>query len=149
MTKGRWCHSVAVVGNMTYVIAGIDPSTLQPVTSVERYDVISERWSLLTAKFDQFATATSSITYNSRYIMTFSGHYDDYYEECCTSTLVRRLDHLKPMGAWVTMRLDSNKPCRFSYGLMSLGRTSAPEEANKILLFGGVNSVWKDDSMAV
>ena len=25
MTKGRWCHSVAVVGNMTYVIAGIDP----------------------------------------------------------------------------------------------------------------------------
>ena len=53
--------------------------------------------------------------------------------------------HLKPMGAWVTMRLDSNKPCRMDYGLMSLGRTSAHEEANNILLFGG----YKDDSMAV
>ena len=46
MTQGRSGHSVAVVGNMTYVIAGYK------VTSVERYDVISERWSTLTAKFD-------------------------------------------------------------------------------------------------
>ena len=118
------------------------------MTSVERYDVISERWSTLTAKFDQFALYTSSITGNSRYIMTFGGCDDNY--ECSSSTLVRRFDHLKPMGAWVTMRLDSNKPCRHSYGLMPLGRTSAPEEANNILLFGGIDtSGWKDDSMAV
>jgi len=76
MTQGRHWHSVAVVGNMTYVIAGRDPSTPQRVTSVERYDVISERWATLTAQFDQFATSTSSITFNSRYIMTFGG--DDY-----------------------------------------------------------------------
>ena len=105
------------------------------MTSVERYDVISERWSTLTAKFDQFTMCTSSITCNSRYIMTFGGEDDE--EECSSSTLVRRFDHLKPMGAWVTMRLDSNKPCRMLYGLMPLGRTSAPEEANNILLFGG------------
>ena len=73
MTQGRFRHSVAVVGNMTYVIAGVDPSTYQFVTSVERYDVISERWSTLTAQFDQFAWNTSSITCNSRYIMTFGG----------------------------------------------------------------------------
>ena len=136
-------HSVAVVGNMTYVIAGCDPSTYQHVTSVERYDVISERWSTLTAKFDQFAIYTSSITCDSRYIMTFGGMYG--YGNYSSSTLVRRFDHLKPMGAWVTMRLDSNKPCRHSYGLMSLGRTSAPEEANNILLFGG----FSNDSKAV
>jgi hypothetical protein len=135
MTQGRYMHSVAVVGNMTYVIAGIDPSTYQPVTSVERYDVISERWSTLTAKFDQFAAGTSSITCNSRYIMTFGGM--DKNSNPSSSTLVRRFDHLKPMGAWVMMRLDSNKPCRYGYGLMCLGRTRAPEEANNILLFGG------------
>jgi len=118
---------------MTYVIAGSDPSTGWAVTSVERYDVISERWSTLTAKFDQFAKNTSSITCNSRYIMTFGGHV----RECSSSTLVRRFDHLKPMGAWVTMRLDSNKPCRRDYGLMPLGRTSVPEEATNILVFGG------------
>ena len=125
---------------MNYVIAGYR------VTSVERYDVISERWSTLTAQFDQFTRFTSSITCDSRYIMTFGG-YDDW--NYSSSTLVRRFDHLKPMGAWVTMRLDSNKPCRDSYGLMSLGRTSAPEEANNILLFGGYNRGSKDDSMAV
>ena len=132
---------------MTYVIAGYDPSARQPVTSVERYDVISERWSTLTAKFDQFAVGTSSITCDSRYIMTFGG---DRYDSRSSSTLVRRFDHLKPMGAWVTMRLDSNKPGRHSYGLMSLGRTSAPEEANNILLFGGDNMGYKKGySMAV
>ena len=78
--------------------------------------------------------------------MTFGGHF---YGDCSSSRLVRRFDHLKPMGAWVTMRLDSNKPCRCYYGLMSLGRTSAPEEANNILLFGGYNRGSKDDSMAV
>jgi hypothetical protein len=62
-----------------------------------------------------------------------------------SSTLVRRFDHLKPMGAWVTMRLDSNKSCCLLYGLMSLGRTSAPEEANCILVFGGNNDGDKDD----
>jgi hypothetical protein len=56
MTQGRFCHSVAVVGNMTYVIAGLAYG--QPVTSVERYDVISERWSTLTAKFTQFNVNT-------------------------------------------------------------------------------------------
>jgi len=132
---------------MTYVIAGCNPSTYQPVTSVERYDVISERWSTLTTKFDQFAIYTSSITCNSRYIMTFGGMYGQ--GNCSSSTLVRRFDHLKPMGAWVTMRLDSNKPCREAYGLMPLGRTSAPEEANNILVFGGENEGIKDDSMAV
>ena len=131
---------------MAYVIAGRYPSTYRSVTSVERYDVISERWSTLTAQFDQFAIYTSSITRNSRYIMTFGGMYAG---DPSSSTLVRRFDHLKPMGAWVTMRLDSNKPCRYTYGLMSLGRTSAPEEANNILLFGGINFGWKDDSMAV
>jgi hypothetical protein len=148
MTQGRYLHSVAVVSNMTYVIAGTDPSTGRPVTSVERYDVLSERWSTLTAKFDQFTRHTSSITCNSRYIMTFGGIK---YGDCSSSTLVRRFDHLKPMGAWVTMRLDSNKPCRASYGLMSLGRTSAPEEANNILLFGGYNRRRgrEEDSMAV
>ena len=79
--------------------------------------------------------------------MTFGGYDDD--GEYSSSTLVRRFDHLKPMGAWVTMRLDSNKPCRMWYGLMSLGRTSAPEEATIILLFGGYNNYNKDDSMAV
>jgi hypothetical protein len=134
---------------MTYVIAGYDPSAFQPVTSVERYDVISERWSTLTAKFDQFARRTSSITCNSRYIMTFGGM--DARSKCSSSTLVRRFDHLKPMGAWVTMRLDSNKPCRADYGLMPLGRTSAPEEANNILVFGGGSGFmdYKDDSMTV
>ena len=78
--------------------------------------------------------------------MTFGGHARG---RCSSSTLVRRFDHLKPMGAWVTMRLDSNKPCRFSYGLMSLGRTSPPEEANNILVFGGVSKGRKDYSMAV
>jgi hypothetical protein len=54
------------------------------------------------------------------------------------------------MGAWVTMRLDSYKPCRTDYGLMSFGRTSTPEEANNILVFGGDNRYSdKDDSMAV
>ena len=110
------------------------------------YDVISERWSTLLAKFDQFAWNTSSITCNSRYIMTFGGNNK---HNCSSSTLVRRFDHLKPMGAWVTMRLDSNKPCRDSYGLMYLGRTSAPEEANNILVFGGGDSDDEDDSMAV
>jgi len=81
--------------------------------------------------------------------MAFGGQDDAYYKNCSSSTLVRRFDHLKPMGAWVTMRLDTNKPCRFAYGLMQLGRTSAPEEANNILLFGGLNSGDKDDSMAV
>ena len=139
-------HSVAVVGNMTYVIAGYLNG--QPVTSVERYDVISERWSTLTAKFDQFAGNTSSITCNSRYIMTFGG--EDANWKCSSSTLVRRFDHLKPMGAWVTMRLDSNKPCRYVCGLMSLGRTSAREEADNILLFGGYNNGCHfKDSMAV
>jgi hypothetical protein len=136
---------------MTYVIGGIyriDHYTYQPVTSVERYDVISETWSTLTAQFDQFAIATSSITCNFRYIMTFGGVNNDR-GYCSSSTLVRRFDHLKPMGAWVTMRLDSNEPCRRSYGLMSLGRTSAPEEANNILIFGGYNRGSKDDSMAV
>ena len=81
------------------------------MTSVERYDVISERWSTLPAKFDKFARNTSSITCNSRYILTFGGYvYDN--NKFSSSTLVRRFDHLKPMGAWVTMRLDSNKPCR-------------------------------------
>jgi hypothetical protein len=122
---------------MTYVIAGKDPSTRLPVTSIERYDVISERWSTLTAKFDQFVENTSSITCDSRYIRTFGGQDANY--KCPSSTLVRRFDHLKPMGAWVTMRLDSNKPCRAGYGLMSLGRTSDPDEANNILLFGGFN----------
>jgi hypothetical protein len=70
--------------------------------------------------------------------MTFGGQ--DAKGNCSSSTLVRRFDHLKPMGAWVTMHLDSNKPCRGFYGLMSLGRTSAPEEANNILVFGGVNN---------
>jgi hypothetical protein len=80
--------------------------------------------------------------------MTFGGADDD--EKCSSSTLVRRFDHLKPMGAWVTMRLDSNKPCRRSYGLMSLGRTSAPEEANNILVFGDrIGNSAKKDSMAV
>ena len=79
--------------------------------------------------------------------MTFGG---DRYDSRSSSTLVRRFDHLKPMGAWVTMRLNSNKPCRGYYGLMSLGRTSAPEEANNILIFGGYyNNGDKDDSMAV
>jgi hypothetical protein len=141
MTQGRSAHSVAVVGNMTYVIAGYK------VSSVERYDVISERWSTLIAQFDQFVLYTSSITCNSRYIMTFGGL--DANWNCSALTLVRRFDHLKPMGAWVTMRLDSNKPCRENYGLMSLGRTSAPEEANNILLFGGYSCGYKDDSMAV
>jgi len=131
---------------MTYVIAGRDPSTGQDVTSVEKYDVISERWSTLTAKFDQFNENTSSITCNSRYILTFGGLNIGKYS---SSTLVRRFDHLKPMGAWVTIRLDSKKPCRRSYGLMPLGRTSAPEEANNILLFGGDRYGRKDDSMAV
>ena len=144
MTQGRCYHSVAVVGNMTYVIAGQYGG--RSVTSVERYDVISERWSTLTAQFDQFAMYTSSITCDSRYIMTFGGYANG---NCSFSTLVRRFDHLKPMGAWVTMRLDSNKPCRWGYGLMSLGRTSVPEEANNILLFGGGNNGYKDDSMAV
>ena len=145
MTQGRYHHSVAVIGNMAYVIAGRYPSTYRSVTSVERYDVISERWSTLTAKFDQFAISTSSITSNSRYIMTFGG----LDAMCSSSTLVRRFDHLKPMGAWVTMCLDSNKPCRTLYGLMPLGRTSAPEEANNILVFGGRNIYAEDDSMAV
>ena len=79
--------------------------------------------------------------------MTFGGGYGP--RKYSSSTLVRRFDHLKPMGAWVTMRLDSNKPCRIDYGLMSLGRTSAPEEANNILVFGGDNWSDKDDSMAV
>jgi hypothetical protein len=78
--------------------------------------------------------------------MTFGGRD---YGRYSSSTLVRRFDHLKPMGEWVTMRLDSNKPCRIDYGLMSLGRTSAPEEANKILVFGGVRNGRKEDSMAV
>jgi hypothetical protein len=143
MTQGRYQHSVTVVGNMTYVIGGYYD---YHVTSVERYDVISERWSTLTAKFDKFAKYTSSITCNSRYIMTFGGYTNGFPS---SSTLVRRFDHLKPMGAWVTMRLDSNKPCRCAYGLMSLGRTSAPEEANNILVFGGYNSGDKEDSMAV
>ena len=145
MTQGRSWHSVAVVGNMTYVIGGT--YHVRSVTSVERYDVISERWSTLNAKFDQFAWNTSSITCNSRYILTFGGEDDD--GDFSSSTLVRRFDHLKPMGAWVTMRLDSNKPCRQYYGLMFLGRTSAPEEANNILVFGGYDGGCKDDSMAI
>jgi len=120
---------------------------MESVTSVERYDVISERWSTLTAQLDQFTINTSSITCNSRYILTFGGRDDDW--KFSSSRLVRRFDHLKPMGAWVTMRLDSNKPCRDQYGLMPLGRTSAPEEANNILVFGGWNRSDKDDSMAV
>ena len=112
MTQGRYCHSVAVVGNMTYVIAGSDPSIYcnNFITSVEKYDVISERWSTLTAKFDQFTESTSSITCKSRYILTFGGQ--DARGKYSSSRLVRRFDHLKPMGAWVTMRLDTNKPCR-------------------------------------
>jgi hypothetical protein len=129
---------------MAYVIGGCRDA------SVERYDVISERWTTLTAKFDQFTYGTSSITCNSRYIMTFGGCDANY--RYSSSTLVRRFDHLKPMGAWVTMRLDSNKPCRTEYGLISLGGTSAPEEANKILVFGGgmhYDRRSKDDSMTV
>ena len=79
--------------------------------------------------------------------MTFGGQ--DARGKYSSSRLVRRFDHLKPMGAWVTIRLDSNKPCRESYGLMPLGRTSAPEEANNVLVFGGANRGYKDDSMAV
>ena len=79
--------------------------------------------------------------------MTFGGRDDDI--DYSSSRLVRRFDHLKPMGAWVTMRLDSNKPCRMGYGLMPLDRTSAPEEANNILVFGGNRGADKDDSMAV
>ena len=80
--------------------------------------------------------------------MTFGGLDANY--KYSSSRLVRRFDHLKPMGAWVTMRLDSNKPCREAYGLMQLGRTSAPEEANNILVFGGSEYGWdKDDSMTV
>ena len=65
MTQGRKWHSVAVVGNMAYVIEWYGG------TSLERYDVISERWSMLTTKFDEFRYITSSITCNSRYIMIF------------------------------------------------------------------------------
>ena len=81
--------------------------------------------------------------------MTFGGM--DKTGMYSSSTVVRRFDHLKPMGAWVTIRLDSNKPCRVFYGLMPLGRTSAPEEATNILVFGGTERGWgyKDDSMAV
>ena len=47
------------------------------------------------------------------------------------------------------IRLDNTKPCRGFYGLMQLCSSSAPEEANSILVFGGCNNGDKDDSMAV
>jgi hypothetical protein len=52
MSHGRYCHSVAVVANFAYVIAGMDPSTFEYVTSVERYDIIAERWATLPGNFD-------------------------------------------------------------------------------------------------
>jgi len=136
MTEGRIWHSVAVVGNFAYVIAG--EHNYQPVASVERYDVLNERWSTLPAKFDQFFIWNSSITCNSRYILNFGDYrdtnkYSDYIR-------VRRFDHLKPTGAWLTMCLDSsNKLCGNSYGLMHLSQTSTPKEENNILVFGGQN----------
>ena len=53
--------------------------------------------------------------------------------------MIRRFDHLKPMGGWVVISLDTTKPCRHYYGLMQLYSRSAQEETNNILVFGGIN----------
>jgi len=148
MTYGRYWHSVAVVGHYVYVIGGEDPSTGWPVRSVERYDTMVEKWATISSEFDSYARATSSITCNARHILTFGGEDDE--GECSESTLIRRFDHLKPMGGWLVMRLDNPKSCRYSYGLMHLCSSSAPEEANNILVFGGIsNDGWEGDSMAI
>jgi hypothetical protein len=147
MTYGRWGHSVAVVGHYVYVIGGSDPSTYKLVYSVERYDTIVEKWATISSEFDSYADCTSSITCNARHILTFGGI--DAKVKYSESTLIRRFDHLKPMGGWLVIRLDNTKPCRFSYGLLHLCSRSAPEEANNILVFGGFNKGPKDDSMAV
>jgi len=137
MTFGRVNHSVAVVGHYVYVIGGIDPDTDESVRSVERYDTIVEKWATINSEFDSYATLTSSITCNARHILTFGGCDDAF--RASESTLIRRFDHLKPMGGWLVIRLDNTKPCCGLYGLMQLCSSSAPEEANNILVFGGVN----------
>ena len=55
MRDARVHQSVAVVGHFAYVIGGVNPLTLQPVTRVERYDILAERWATLPSKFDEFA----------------------------------------------------------------------------------------------
>jgi len=53
MEVGRIYHSVAIVANHAYIIAGQDSSTFKPVASVERYDIQARKWVTLTSlKFD-------------------------------------------------------------------------------------------------
>ena len=54
MRDARVHQSVAVVGHFAYVIGGVNPLTLQPVTRVERYDILAEKWATLPSKFDEF-----------------------------------------------------------------------------------------------
>jgi hypothetical protein len=142
MRHGRYAHSIAVVANFVYVIAGKNPSTRKLVTSVVRYDIIGERWVTMIYDFDDYATGTSSITCNARYILTFGG--TDEYKMSASNTLVRRLDHLKPTHGWAEICLENSKPCRGFYGLMQLD--------SKILVFGGINDDFSgidDDSMTL
>ena len=88
----------------------MDPSTFKLVRSVERYDTIVEKWATISGEFDSYAVNTSSITCNARHILTFGGVNDE--DEYSSSTLIRRFDHLKPMGGWLVIRLDNTKPCR-------------------------------------
>jgi len=55
MTYGRVYHSVAVVCQFVYVIGGMDPWNDGPVTSMERYDTIAEKWATISEDFDQYA----------------------------------------------------------------------------------------------
>jgi hypothetical protein len=49
------------------------------------------------------------------------------------------------MGGWLVINLDNTKPCREYYGLINLCLSSAPKEANNILVFGGGNQYGPED----
>ena len=118
MRDARWHHSVAIVANFAYIIAGTDPSTNQPVMSVERYDIIAEKWALVPSEFDQFSCFALSITCDNRYILSFGGsNRGKFFPK---STLIRRFDHLHPTGGWAVINLENGKPCRAYYGLLRL-----------------------------
>ena len=81
------------------------------------------------------------MTIGNRYLLAFGGHDG---EKCPVYEMIRRYDHLKPTIGWKVLSIDPTRRAPgVNYGLISL----ADEQATSVLVFGGNNHGFSEESM--
>ena len=133
MGVARQAHGICHIGNFIYVVGGLSDDNVC-LSSVERYDIRTNKWQLIKADLSTPSYAMTLTAVKQRYIYSFGSHDLSYKEE-----VFRRLDTQNLSRGWEQIYLPNPSLVNgCQYGVVLL--ESSKNDMVEFLVFGGIEA---------